>query len=135
MMKENSPAGSTDRRTIRALQIPADAEKPCAVVTLAVVGVEFSDAIGGGCLDDAFYGTAEAGRFCVYLDEKRADKGLKPNPRLAALAARLGWSQQARDLALAGDALIAGATPDNDDVDVPDSVLVAARHAGLLPTH
>jgi hypothetical protein len=118
--------------SIRALHLPASDADTCHIVIVIVASVDFSNAIGGGLLEDAYYGTADGKGFCVYLDEDRAAKGLPSNNRASVLAAQLGWRDRG-DLRLVGDALITGLTPAGDDTDVPVPILTAAQRGGLLP--
>jgi hypothetical protein len=88
--------------------------------------VAFSNAIGGGLLDDALTGVGEGGRFGVYLDLDREAKDLAANDRAVVLLVRLGLVERAVLAGLRGDALIVGIDARGGDCDVPAGVLVAA---------
>jgi hypothetical protein len=118
---------------VRALLVPADPGRAGAVVVLPVSSVAFSDAIGGGLLDDAHHDTIAGTGYCAYLDETRTTKDLAINPRAHELATRLGWAELADTLDLRGDVLIVGTDPGHRDLDVPTGVLTAATATGLLP--
>ena len=115
---------------IRALRIPADSREHCSLLFLAPSAVALSDALGGGLLDDAYYGAVGPDCYCLYLDEERLTKRLELNHRAAVMAARLGWEN--RSTCLAGDALLVGADSRRNDVDVPASVITAAWRGGLI---
>jgi hypothetical protein len=115
---------------IRALHIPADPSQDCSLLLLEPSAAALSDALGGGLLDDAYYGAIGPDRYCLYLDEMRQAKHLEPNQRAAVLAARLGWENLR--IRLHGDALLVGTDSGCRDTDVPAGVLAAARRAGLI---
>lgn len=139
-----------DPREITALLIPADPGEPCTVLALPLTSVALSDAIGGGLLDDAYYGSvtsntdgsaepvatqdAGSGGYCLYLDEDRVPRQLPLNDRAAALGIRLGWPPR-HDVVLRGDVLVTGATPTGRDTSVGAGVLTAAVRAGLIGSH
>lgn len=120
---------------ILGLLVPADANTPVSVVLVRASAVAFSDAIGGGLLDDeTLSGGCEGGRFGVYLDADREAKDLPPpNGRAAVLLTRLGHTGPARLAGLRGDTLMVGIDVRGGDGDVPVGVLVAACQAGQRP--
>lgn len=105
-----------------------------SVTLVAASSVAFSDAIGGGLLDDALVGVCEGGRFGVYLDLDREARDLPPNERAAALLARLGQVDRQLLVGLRGDALVVGVDARGGDRDLPAGVLVAACRAGRRVT-
>lgn len=131
---------------ITALLIPADPGEPCTALALPLTSVALSDAIGGGLLDDAYYGLVPgstepittqdtgSGGYCLYLDEDRVTRQLPLNDRAAALGIRLGWPPR-HDVVLRGDVLVTGATPAGHDTSVGAGVLTAAVRAGLISSH
>ena len=121
-----------DRGLIRVLLVPADVRLACRIVGLKDSAVAFSDALGGGLLEEIHHGAADGRAYCVYGDGDRVDKGLATNERFGMLAARLGWIDQAPRLALLGDLLIVGAGEHGDDSDVPWPIVEAAERCGLL---
>lgn len=125
-------AGLSGRSVVRALRVPASPGEPVAVVMVKVSAVALSDAIGGGLLDDSMQGTADGDQYVFYLDEERAAKALPDNPRAAALAARLGHVDRTWLASMRGDLLVTGCTTHGNDVDVPRSVVAAARRCGLV---
>ncbi|MGL5867098.1 MAG: hypothetical protein ACRCYX_14745 [Dermatophilaceae bacterium] len=114
------------------MRVPAHPDESVSVVTVAVSAVALSDAIGGGLLDDSVQGTADGGRYVMYLDEERVAKGLPDNPRAASLAVRLGHVDRTWLADLRGDVLVVGCTVRGGDLDVPRGVVAAARRF-LLP--
>lgn len=118
---------------VLALLVPADAKLPVSVVLVRASSVAFSDAIGGGLLDDAVAGVCEGGRFGVYLDADREAKDLPANDRAAVLLVRLGHTERALLAGLRGDALVVGIDVRGGDTDVPAGALVAACQAGARP--
>ena len=125
------PREAVPRRSpVLALVTPADARQPVRVVLVRPSSVAFSDAIGGGLLDDALVGVCEGGRFGVYLDLDRETEDLPANDRAATLLARLGHTDWQRTAGLLGDALVVGVDVRGGDCDVPTGVLVAACRAG-----
>jgi hypothetical protein len=121
------------RAPLTALLIPADPRRSCALLALRESSVEFSDAIGGGLLDEAYHGSVDGQGYCVYLDDERLAKALPENPRAVFLAARLAWIDQVDRIGLRGDALLVGTGLSGEDADLPEPVLHAARRTGLLP--
>lgn len=111
---------------VLGLLVPADPEQPTQVLLVPHSSAGFSDAIGGGLLDDALTGTCEGGRFCVYLDSERETKTLTANDRATVLITRLGHLKPAVLAGLRGHALIVGIDARNGDCDIPAGVLVAA---------
>jgi hypothetical protein len=122
-------------RPVLVLRVPADHRAPVRLVQLAASAVTFSDAIGGGYLDEALDGVVDECPYVVVLDEHRVAKGLRANQRAAVLAARLGHVNRAWLADLRGDALIVGCGRGGADTDVPDGVIDAAARSGLLPGH
>lgn len=119
---------------VLGLLVPADATVPMTVVLVHPSSVAFSDAIGGGLLDDALVGVCEGGRFGVYLDLDRETEALPANDGAATLLARLGHTDRQRTAGLLGDALVVGVDARGGDCDVPTGVLVAACRAGQRVT-
>lgn len=124
-------AGTTAPGEVQALLLPADQRQSCAVVAVPDSAAGFSDAIGGGLLEEIHQGVHAGCAYCVYADEERAAKGLAPNSRARALAARLDWTDPER-LDLFGDLLVVGAETPGRDTDVPLAVLGAAARAGIV---
>lgn len=133
-----TPAAHTSR-TIRgpvlALRVPANERTPLTLVRLAASAVAFSDAIGGGYLEEVLDGAVDGCAYVVLLDERRVAKGLPVNQRAAVLAARLGHVNRQWLAGLCGDALVMGCGRGWSDTDVPDGVVDAARQSGLLLEH
>jgi len=102
-------------------------------VTVPDRATAFSDAIGGGLLEEIHQDVVTGSRYLVYGDEDRTAKGLQANARAAVLAARLGWIDQADRVGLHGDLLLVGTDMHSRDTNVPSAVLDAATSAGLLP--
>jgi hypothetical protein len=119
--------------SVRALLIPADLQRRCAVRELALTAAALSDAIGGGLLDEALSDTVGGLDYCLYADADRHAKRLPDNPRAVLLAARLGWIQLADRIHLHGDLLLTGTDPAGNDTDIPYAVIEAAHRTGLLP--
>jgi hypothetical protein len=117
---------------VRGLLVPADTSRPCLVENLALTAVALSDAIGGGLLEEGVHGQINGVTFCVYVDEDRVAKKLRPNERAAVLSARLGETGRSWLADLRGDVLILGSDEQLDDVDVPAAVVEMARRAGLM---
>lgn len=111
---------------VLGLLLPAEPGQPVRVVLVPQSSVAFSDAIGGGLLDDAFTGVCEGGQFGVYLDLDRDAKDLAANDRAAVLLVRLGLVERAVLAGLRGDVLIVGIDAQGGDCDVPAGALVAA---------
>jgi hypothetical protein len=111
-------------REILALLVPADPNRPVRSLLLPVSSRAFSDAIGGGLLDDSLTATApDSQAVAFYLDELRVERNLPFNPRAAVLAGRLGLYDPGVFPTLRGDLLVTGLTADGSDVDVPHRVL------------
>jgi hypothetical protein len=153
-----SPGAS---RLVTGLLLPARHDRAVTVAQLPLTAAALSSAIGGGLLDDAYYGLTvqrheptrhlpgavvapvgtplmghapfgtAEGAYCLYLDEDRGRRELALNDRALALGARLGWDPRA-DLVLRGDVLILGVDDHGNDTDVPPGVLTAAVRAGLI---
>jgi hypothetical protein len=123
-----------DRRVVLGLLVPADADRDCERVELPLSAVALSDCIGGGLLDEVFYGEVFHGqRFCVYADLDRVTKDMAPNVRAEELVARLNGSHRPPGLDLRGDVLFLGATAVDDDADLPGAVWAIAHACGLWP--
>lgn len=118
---------------LTGLLIPADPQCPCTVLVLRNSSPALSEAIGGGLIEDAYYGRICGQGYCLYLDDEREAKRLPENARAVLLAARLSWVDQIDRLRLRGDALLTGTARNGDDADVPEALLAAARRTGLLP--
>jgi hypothetical protein len=118
---------------VQALLLPADEKRSNEVVALPDSAAGFSGAIGGGLLEEIHHDVHAGSAYCVYADEQRATKRLRPNMRAVVLAARMGWIDHADRIGLYGDLLIVGAATPGRDTDVPRAVLEAAAVAGLLP--
>lgn len=123
------------RGSVLALRLPADDRIPVGLVRVTASATAFSDAIGGGLLDDTVDGLVDGCGYVVYLDEHRVRKGLPGNQRAAVLAARLGHVQRQWLADLRGDALIVGCAPSGADTDVPDGAIDAAARSGLQPEY
>jgi hypothetical protein len=121
--------------SVRALLIPADLARRCAVRELALTAAALSDAIGGGLLDDALTDTIGGAGYCLYANADRLTKLLPDNPRAVLLAARLGWIHLADRIQLLGDILITGTDHTGNDTDLPYALVEAAHRTGLLPCH
>lgn len=121
-------------RAVRVLRVPADPGRPCEVVSVQASSTAFSDAIGGGLLDDGIEGQIGDLGYCVYQDEERLDKRLPDNARAHRLLVHLGLTGARDRIRWSGDALIAGTGSHGEDVDVPDPVIALAREAALLAT-
>jgi hypothetical protein len=130
-----SPAPHRRAVSIRALLIPADLQRRCAVLELVLTAAALSDAIGGGLLDDALTDTIDGAGYCLYADADRIAQGLPDNPRAVLLAARLGWIHLADRVQLLGDILITGADDTGNDTDLPYVLVEAAHRTGLLPCY
>jgi hypothetical protein len=124
--------GPEARGPVLALRVPAADRAPVELVRVAASAAAFSDAIGGGFLEEALDGTVDGGSYVVVLDEHRVAKGLRGNQRAAVLAARLGHVNRAWLADLRGDALVVGSGPGGTDTDVPGAVVEAAARSGLL---
>jgi hypothetical protein len=119
--------------SVLVLLLPAGSERPCRLRRVELRAVSFSDAIGGGLLDDIPCGRSGGSWHTVYQDAERDTKGLPDNPRAWLLAARLEWPHLAMRLSLRGDVLVAGLDGWCQDADVPEDVLAAAMDLHLLP--
>jgi hypothetical protein len=117
---------------VLVLRVPADDRAPVGLVRVAASAVTFSDAIGGGFIEEALDGSVDGRSYVVMLDEHRVPKGLPGNQWVAVLAARLGHVNRAWLADLRGDALIVGCGRGWADTDVPDGVIDAAARSGLL---
>ncbi len=126
------PAWVAGRRPVLVLRVPADDRAPVGLVRVAASAQTFSDAIGGGFLEEALDGAVDGCSYTVLLDEHRVPKGLRANQRAAVLAARLGHENRRWLADLRGDAQIVGCGRGGADADVPDGVIDAAARSGLL---
>ena len=124
--------GRSGGRSVSGLRIPADKRAPVTLAVLRLSASALSDAIGGGCLDDALVGEMGGASYTFYLDEHRVAKGLPGNERAAALAVRLGHLNREWPADLRGDVLVLGCDRHLNDTDIPLAVLDAATQAGLL---
>ncbi|MBI1759111.1 MAG: hypothetical protein HYR62_07790 [Actinobacteria bacterium] len=124
---------SVERATVRVLLVPADELRCCAVLVVPDAAAPFSDAIGGGLLEEIHHDMAAGRRYCVYGDEEREAKSLPANTRAVVLVAQLGWVDHTARLGLRGDLLFVGADMPSRDTDVPPGVLDAATRSGFLP--
>jgi hypothetical protein len=123
-----------DRRVVRGLLVPADLVRECVRVDLSLSAVAISDCIGGGLLDEVFYGEVFHGqRFCVYADLDRVARDMVPNLRAEELVDRLSGSDRSEGLDLRGDVLFLGATAVDDDADLPGAAWAIAHVCGLWP--
>lgn len=127
----STPAPGPRRSRVLVLRVPADERIPLTVVRLAASAATFSDAVGGGSLDEALDGTVNGQSYVILMDEHRVPKGLPGNQRAAVLAARLGHVNRAWLADLRGDALIIGSGLGGTDTDVPDGVIEAAARSEL----
>lgn len=121
--------GAPRTAPVLGLLVPVAPEQPVQVMLVPRTSAGFSDAIGGGLLDDALTGACEGGRFGVYLDCERETKALAANDRACVLLARLGVVERAVLAGLLGDTLIVGIDARGGDCDLPAGVLVAACQA------
>jgi hypothetical protein len=123
--------GRVSSAAVLVLRIPARTREPVTVQLAEPSSVAFSDAIGGGTLDDSLVWVCQDGRFVICLDENRQAKGFPLNDRAAALSVRLGYADRAWLADLRGDALVVGVDATGDDRHIPMAVLVAACRCGL----
>jgi hypothetical protein len=117
---------------VLVLRVPADERAPVGAFQVALSAAAFSDAIGGGLLDETLDGSVDGAGYVLLLDEHRVTKSLPGNQRAAVLAARLGHLNRRWLANLRGDALVVGCGPGGTDADVPDGVIEAAARSGLL---
>jgi hypothetical protein len=121
-----------DRRVVRGLLVPADPDRDCERVDLPLSAVALSDCIGGGLLDEVFYGQVAYGkRFCVYADLDRVAKEMLLNVRAEELVDRLSRSRACVGLDLWGNVLFLGATAVDDDADLPGAAWAIAQACGV----
>ena len=118
--------------SIWAMLIPADLARPCVVLRLPLSGIRFSDAIGGGLLDETICSAKTGQEHTVYQDADRDTHHLPHNHRAATLATRLDWPHVEDRLSLRGDILITGIDASGLDTHLPHAVLLSAVRAGLL---
>jgi hypothetical protein len=132
LMHERETVDGASPRTapVLGLLVPAEPGLPVRLVLVEASSVAFSDAIGGGLLDDALTGACEGGRYGVYLDLDREAKDLPANDRATVLLVRLGRADRAVLAGLRGDALLVGVDVRGGDCDLPAGVLVDACRAG-----
>lgn len=123
------PGGRSD---VLALRIPADESMPCELVRVRSSAAAFSDAIGGGLLDEVAFDRGGCPPYSAYLDEDRDRKRLPVNARAEALSVWLGWPERCEPVRWEGDVLIAGMGEHGEDRDVPGVVLDAARRSRIL---
>jgi hypothetical protein len=120
-----------DRRRLQALLVPADAADAAQVIRVRDSAASISDAIGGHLLDDTITVVLPGGVLAgFYLAEDR-QVDLADNPRLAALAARLGVYERAVQSRLRGDVLVLGCAAGPRDDDVPPQVIEACARCGI----
>jgi hypothetical protein len=116
-------------RILTGLLIPADANRPLALLPVADSAASISDAIGAVLLDDGRHVPLPDGAFAaIYQPEDRTR--LLDNPRLCLIVTRLGLVDRAFHAAARGDTLILGSTREHVDLDVPLQVVLAVRRAG-----
>jgi len=130
------PGGPKDRvrgrGTLRGLLVPADESRPVHVIVLRDTAAAFSQVLDGSLLDNTVTGLHAGRRFSFYLQDRIAQR--PDNPRVAALAARLGLHDRDVQAHLRGDVLVTGLrSGSDDDCDVPAPVLASADRLGLLP--
>lgn len=126
------PTGA-GRPVLRALLVPADTARECALVEVAATAAAISDTIGGGLLDDQPCEVTGGAAYSVYADLDRDMLGLPANPRALRLAQLLGWPRHGREQPPRGDVLVLGLDHQGQDAHVPESVVAAAVAEGLLP--
>jgi hypothetical protein len=124
---------ATRCRQITALLIPADDARPARVVEVEDRARAYSELIGGGLLDETPIRLPDGEQATVYLDENRIRSDLARNRRACCLAERLRWPP-AGIAGLRGDLLVTGLGSGWTDIDVPHTVLSAARTCGFLDT-
>jgi hypothetical protein len=127
------PVRPTTAAHVYGLVLPADDLRPSAVIAVPDTAAGFSDAIGGGLLDEIHHGVHAGRAYTVYADEQHATKGLPLNVRAGRLAEHLGWKASTDVGMPCGDLLVVGAQAPGRDTDVSLSILQAAAHAGILP--
>lgn len=128
----NGPDPATARRTVLGLLLPADPSRALTLLPVADTSPAFSDAIGGGLLEEIRSGIHHGRAYCLYGDEERVSRRLPANPRAGTLAKLLGWRQQVPALALLGDLLMVGIDAEGQDVDLPEEIIRLAVGAGLI---
>lgn len=69
------------------LRVPADDRAPVGLARVTASAVAFSDALGGGFLDDVLDGCVDGDPYVVLLDEHRVAKGLPGDQRAADVPA------------------------------------------------
>lgn len=121
-------------RRITALLVPADDARPVQLVQVQDRAQVFSEAIGGGLLDELSAQLPGGEVVAFYLDEDRFAAGLPDNPRAARLARSLNLAQRVPVAQLRGDLLVTGLDMTRTDTSVPVTVLAAAQHAGMFET-
>ena len=126
---------ATRCRRITALLVPADDTCPVRLLQVEDRAQEFSEAIGGGLLDETAAQLPDGQFVALYQDEDRLAVGLPRNTRAAQLAAYLRLALRSPFGQLRGDLLVTGLDASRTDTNVPSSVLVAARLAGLIGRH
>lgn len=123
--------GRVSSAAVLVLRIPDHTREPVTVQLTEPSSVAFSDAIGGGILDDSLVWVCQDGKFVICLDQNRQAKDLPLNDRAATLAVRLGYADRAWLADLRGDALILGVDATGDDCHIPMAVLIAAGRCDL----
>jgi hypothetical protein len=123
---------ATRCRRITALLVPADDTDPVRLLQVEDRAQVFSEAIGGGLLDETAAELPDGQLVALYQDEDRHAVGLPSNARAAQLAAYLCLARRVPFGQLRGDLLVTGLDASRCDTNVPSVVLVAARRAGLM---
>jgi hypothetical protein len=122
---------ATQCRRITALLVPADDARPVRLIQVEDRARVFSEVIGGGLLEETPAQLPDGQIVALYLDEDRVADGLPANARAARLASYLRLHQR-MPTELRGDLLVTGLDAAHADMNVPLSVLSAARRAGLI---
>jgi hypothetical protein len=127
------PSGTQpERGAIVGLKVPADMDRPVALVAVTLTAAARSEVVGSLALDGAWDGRIGGTAFTFYLGEDRVLRDRPSNERAVVLSARLGNVDREWLAGLRGDALVVGQNAQFDDADVPVAVVVAAWQTGLL---